>query len=75
MNRPLPPRTLRRIATLLDEEADTIGRSYGVIFGVAPPQSMREREVSPIFQAKDVAQRRRFMEMRRLARELREAAG
>jgi hypothetical protein len=75
MNRVLPPRLLRRLANILDADADCIGQSHGLIFGVDPPQTTEERARNPIFPPDAQEAARDYRERRRLAKRLRETAG
>lgn len=67
MNRPLPPRKLRRIANILARDADCLEESHTV----AMDDGARAWSDDP----PDRDARRQVLELRRLANELREAAG
>jgi hypothetical protein len=68
MTQVLAPRVLRRVANILDYEADIIAHSYDVTIG----RTYRQRHAAP--QIEDATERRRFREYRRLAKRLRESA-
>lgn len=68
----IPPRTLRRIANILDAEAVVIGSSYGLVLNFQAPE---DRAKNPAFAPGDRDKERLFREYRKLAVLLRAAAG
>lgn len=67
MNRPLPPRKLRRIANILAQDADCLEESHTI--------KMDDGSLVWSDDQPDRDARRQVLELRRLAKELREAAG